>query len=187
MSLYTGTAVNELNCSIDTENGKLKPELCKGRYGLIKFYSPECPHCSEMKSDMVLLAKELRRYNFDVHAVNTILPENIEIQRTMAIIDYIPFFCMYDPTGRIFSIESHVAGNRSIPNLVSIICKVTSGETKISNSKKKSSSVPNNCSLNCSYDDAKGVTCTTVGQCYRKSQKKRTSVKAGGARKSQKK
>ena len=186
MSLYTGTAVHELNCAIETENGKLKPEVCKNRYGLIKFYSPMCPHCSDMKSDMILLAKELRKYNFDVHAVNTMSTENMEIQR-MIRVDYIPYFCMYDPTGRIFSIENRVNGERSISNLVSIICTITSGESKPSNSKSTKSTIPNNCSLNCTYTPDKGVKCTSVGKCYRRSNKRPATVKAGGARKPQKK
>lgn len=177
MGLYEGTSVKELNCSIETKDGKLNPELCKGRYGLVKFYSPGCGHCIGMRNDMILLAKELRRYNFDVLAIDTSQPYNFEIQRRMGI-QYVPHMCMYNPKGEIMSIEHLINNSREIPNIVSIISKVTTGETKLLNKNLKSSKLPSNCSIVCEYDGNK-LSCKTKGTCYNNT--------SGGARRKSKK
>lgn len=163
--MYKGTSVRELNCSTDTVGGKLKNELCKGRYGLIKFYSPSCPHCIDMHSSMTILASELRKYNFDVFAVDMSNPANRPIQQHIGPVPYIPYFCMYDPTGSIFSIESEL-GSREISNLVAVICKITSGESNLSKIRMmKNPKIPKNCSLTCTYSNNK-ISCDAVGPCY---------------------
>jgi thiol-disulfide isomerase/thioredoxin len=178
MGLYTGTSVKELNCALQTENGKLKPEFCKGRYGLIKFYAPNCGYCTGMHRDMTILASELRRYNFDVFAVDITNPSNAEIRNRMRI-DSVPRLYMYNPEGVIMSIDDYLNNSREIPNLISVISKVTTGEIKLTNKKYNSRKTPSNCSILCDYTNDK-MTCKTEGECYK------TKSSGGSRRKSKK-
>lgn len=70
---YSGTKVIELsNKDFSSQNGKLRVTR-KGfqqNYGIVKFYAPWCPHCTNMVNDMAYLANELKDYNVRIAAVN---------------------------------------------------------------------------------------------------------------------
>jgi thioredoxin-like negative regulator of GroEL len=69
---YDNTNVIELTAS-DFSTGdslRVKRKDFKNNYGIIKFYAPWCPHCVNMKKDMVYLADQLQEFNVKIAAVN---------------------------------------------------------------------------------------------------------------------
>ena len=69
---YDNTNVIELTGKdFSSRSGlRVKRRDFTNNYGIVKFYAPWCPHCVNMKQDMIYLADQLQDYNVKIAAVN---------------------------------------------------------------------------------------------------------------------
>jgi thiol-disulfide isomerase/thioredoxin len=72
-SKYGGTSVIELgnhDFQVKRDKTKVVHQDFHNKLGLVKFYAPWCPHCTDMVDTLSYLSDQLKDYGFKVSAVN---------------------------------------------------------------------------------------------------------------------
>ena len=117
-NIYDKTTIIELTTK-DFKDEVLISKKFKNKHGLIKFYAPWCPHCKDMKSDLLFLSNGLINHDFVIGVVNT--DENKDLSAKFNI-SSIPKLFLVDSKGKL---ESLNLIDNSIENILENICKFT--------------------------------------------------------------
>ena len=88
--------------------------------GIIKFYAPWCPHCTNMVDDLKFLAHHLHDHGFFVASVDVTQEHSKEAAQNFQV-SGIPALYKYDGSN-ITKLETN---DRSIEGLLDSICKFT--------------------------------------------------------------
>uniref|UniRef100_A0A6C0IX98 Thioredoxin domain-containing protein n=1 Tax=viral metagenome TaxID=1070528 RepID=A0A6C0IX98_9ZZZZ len=127
-NIYSKTNIIELSDK-DFNNKLLVSDKFKNKNGLIKFYAPWCPHCKDMKSDLIFLSNNLSKYGFIIGVINT--DHNKDLVDKFNI-SGIPKLFLVDTKGNLKSLDTE---DNSIENLLKNICKFTKRCCKKQNNK----------------------------------------------------
>ena len=132
--------VIELLAVKDVKDDKINHPYTKNKYGLVKFYAPWCPHCTDMIDNLEFLAKELPIIGkpFFVSAVNCTNKDfgNDKLAQNMGVKGFPTlFFVHMDGT-----IEDFTPQSRTLEGLLNEICN----KTKMYNTNNTCCSYNNN-------------------------------------------
>lgn len=101
----------------------LKVKNCNG-FGLLKIYAPWCPHCTDMVDDMNFLAEQLEQENINICALNSDNPNNKGICSKLGVTG-IPSLMMIKQNGELEEINELLKGQRTVENILNIMCNKT--------------------------------------------------------------
>jgi thiol-disulfide isomerase/thioredoxin len=112
---------------IDINSLKIKNNKLLGKFGLIKVYAPWCGYCHMLKDNvMKFMGKNMSEYDFNICAINSENPNNIELCRKLQV-RFFPYLMMHSPNGSIYPIEDELNNSRSIEKILEVICRVSNG------------------------------------------------------------
>ena len=129
-SHYSNTKVVELfNKDFSSDKGKLrvKKDGFRKNFGVVKFYAPWCPHCTNMVRDLTYLADELKEYNVRIAAVNCDdKNKGNDKLAARAKIEGLPTLFMLREDGTLKKYE----GSRSVEGILTAIVKTAKKRTQ---------------------------------------------------------
>jgi len=125
---YKNTSVVELGYNDFKVNGgsiNINNSNFKNKLGLVKFYAPWCPHCTNMVESMSFLSDQLKDHGFTVAAVNCddTTRKNDKLAQAIGLEGF-PSLYFVNGRGELKDYQ----GGRELPDLLKEVVKLSKQE-----------------------------------------------------------
>lgn len=121
-NIYDNTNVIELD-DRDIKDFKIVRSECKDKYGMVIFYAPWCPHCTDMVKPLDYLSNQLENHGVIFGAVNCTQQQGLA--QSYQIQSFPTLYTLY-PSGQLELYK----GRRSIEDLLNWLVELTNHKTK---------------------------------------------------------